>query len=71
MKATHREPEVVTRNGKLVSVIVPIKAYEELLERAEYAEDIAWLQKALRKKLQYRHLRTTWPNDNDHTRVNQ
>ena len=56
MKATHREPEIVTRNGKPVSVIVPIKDYEELLERAEDAEDIAWLKKARRKKLQYRPL---------------
>lgn len=56
MKATHREPEIVTRNGKPVSVIVPIKDYEELLERAEDAEDTAWLKKARRKKLQYRPL---------------
>jgi len=35
MKAIHREPEIVARNGKPVSVILPIKDYEELLERAE------------------------------------
>ena len=40
MKATTREPEIVTRNGKPVSVIIPIKDYEELLERAEDAEDV-------------------------------
>ncbi len=39
MKATNREPEIVTRNGKPVSVILPIKEYEELLERAEDSED--------------------------------
>jgi PHD/YefM family antitoxin component YafN of YafNO toxin-antitoxin module len=55
MKAT-REPEIVTRNGKPVSVILPIKEYEELLERAEDAEDVAWLKKARRKKLHYRPL---------------
>jgi prevent-host-death family protein len=32
MKMTHREPEIVMRNGKPVSVILPIKDYEELLE---------------------------------------
>lgn len=53
MKATQRKPEIVTRNGKPVSVIIPIKDYEELLERAEDAEDIAWLKQARRKKLQY------------------
>ena len=32
MKATTRELEIVTRNGKPVSVIIPIKDYKELLE---------------------------------------
>lgn len=53
MKATHREPEIVTRNGKPVSVILPIKEYEELLERAEDIEDVAWLKRARSKKLNY------------------
>jgi hypothetical protein len=39
-----------------VAVIVPIKEYEELLERAEDAEDVAWLKRALKKKLNYRPL---------------
>ena len=56
MKAAYLEPEIVTRKGKPVSVILPIKEYEELLERAEDAEDIAWLKKARRKTLQYRSL---------------
>jgi hypothetical protein len=55
MKASAREPEIVTRNGKPVSVI-PIKDYKELLERAEDAEDVAWLKRTRRKKLQYRPL---------------
>jgi prevent-host-death family protein len=54
MKATHREPEIVTRNGKPVSVILSIKEYEELLERAEDTEDVAWLKRAHRKE---RHCR--------------
>jgi len=56
MKATNREPEIVTRNGKPVSVILPIKEYEELLERAEDSEDLVWLRRARRKKLHYRAL---------------
>ena len=56
MKATQHEPEIVTRNGKPVSVILPIKEYEELLERAEDAEDVAWLKRARRRKLHYRPL---------------
>ena len=56
MKGNYLEPEIVTRKGKPVSVILPIKDFEELLERAEDAEDIAWLKKARRKKLHYRPL---------------
>jgi PHD/YefM family antitoxin component YafN of YafNO toxin-antitoxin module len=56
MKATLAEPEIVTRNGKPVSVIIPIEDYEELLERAEDAEDVAWLKKARRKPPHYRPL---------------
>jgi len=62
MKATQRKPEIVTRNGKPVSVIIPIKDYEELLERAEDAEDVAWLKQARRKKLHYGPLQTI-PNE--------
>ena len=56
MKAAQRKPEIVLRNGKPVSVIIPFKDYEELLERAEDAEDVAWLKRARRKKLHYRPL---------------
>jgi len=56
MKTTVLEPEIVTRKGKPVSVILPIKDYEELLERAEDAEDVAWLKRARQKPLHYRPL---------------
>jgi PHD/YefM family antitoxin component YafN of YafNO toxin-antitoxin module len=56
MKATLPEPEIVTRKGKPVSVIIPIKEYEELLERAEDMDDAAWLKRARRKPLHYRPL---------------
>jgi PHD/YefM family antitoxin component YafN of YafNO toxin-antitoxin module len=56
MKATMPEPEIVTRNGKAVLVIIPIKDYEELLERVEDAQDAAWLKRARRKPLHYRPL---------------
>jgi prevent-host-death family protein len=41
MKAANAEPEIITRNGRAISVILPIKKYEELIERSEDAEDIA------------------------------
>jgi len=56
MKARLAEPGIVTRKGKTVSVIIPIKDYEELLERAEDAKDVAWLRQQRRKPPQYRPL---------------
>lgn len=56
MKAVLSEPEIVTRHGKPVSVIRPIKDYEELLERVEDAQDIAWLKQASGKPRHYRPL---------------
>jgi antitoxin (DNA-binding transcriptional repressor) of toxin-antitoxin stability system len=56
MKATLPEPEIVTRKGKPVSVIIPIKAYQELLELVEDAEDSAFLKRARKKPLHYRPL---------------
>jgi PHD/YefM family antitoxin component YafN of YafNO toxin-antitoxin module len=56
MNTTLLEPEIVTRKGKPVSVILPIKAYEELLERLEDAEDVAWLKRARKTPLHYRPL---------------
>ncbi len=57
MKAVTAKPEIVTRNGKPVSVILPIKKYEELIERAEDAEDVAWLKKMRKKPPHYRPLK--------------
>ena len=56
MKATLLEPEIVSRRGKPVSVIIPLKDYEELLERLEDAQDVQWLKRARRKPLHYRPL---------------
>ncbi|MEO6244402.1 MAG: type II toxin-antitoxin system prevent-host-death family antitoxin [Opitutaceae bacterium] len=56
MKTAFPEPEIVTRKGKPVSVILPIKDYQELLERVEEAEDVAALKPARRKSLHYRPL---------------
>jgi PHD/YefM family antitoxin component YafN of YafNO toxin-antitoxin module len=53
---TLAEPEIVTRKGKPVSVILPIKDYEELIERSEDATDVNWLKQARRKPLRYRPL---------------
>lgn len=56
MKAALPEPEIVTRKGKPVSVIISIKDYQELLERVEDSDDVAWLKRARSKPLHYRPL---------------
>lgn len=56
MKTSIPEPEIVTRKGKPVSVIIPIKDYQELLERVEDTDDVAWLKRARSKPLHYRPL---------------
>ncbi len=56
MKSTALEPEIVTRKGKPVSVIIPINAYQKLLERAEDAADLALLKRSRKKPLHYRPL---------------
>jgi PHD/YefM family antitoxin component YafN of YafNO toxin-antitoxin module len=56
VKATLPEPEIVTRKGKPVSVIIPIMDYEELSERMEDTDDVIWLNRACRKPLHYRPL---------------
>lgn len=55
-KRVSKEPEVIVRDGKPISVILPIKEYEELLERLEDAEDIAYLKKLRSKPLSFRPL---------------
>ena len=50
------EPEIVTRKGKPVSVILPIAGYEELPERTEDVADVQWLRRTRQKPQQYRPL---------------
>jgi len=50
------EPEVVTRKGKPVSVILPIRDYLDLVERSEDAVDVAWLKKSQRRTTSFRPL---------------
>jgi hypothetical protein len=54
MKTAFAEPEIVTRKGKPVSVILPIKAYEKMLAQLEDAADIAYLKQARTKPLSFR-----------------
>ena len=69
MKATLAKPEFVVRNGKPVSVIIRLQDYQELLERAEDAEDTAWLKKARAKPKRYRPLEDYLADRNAKRRV--
>jgi hypothetical protein len=51
-----QNPRSKTKNGKPVSVILPIKKYQEMIERLEDAKDVARLKRARRKKLHFRPL---------------
>lgn len=53
MKNAAKESEMITRAGKPISVILPIKDYEKLLDRLEDAEDAAYLKKARTKPLSF------------------
>ncbi len=56
MKTKLPEPEIIIRKGKAVSVILPIEIYQEMLERLEDADDIAWLKEARKRPQSYRNL---------------
>lgn len=68
MKTLFAEPEVITRKGKPISVILSIGHYQELLERVEDAEDVTWLKQA-RSKMQYRPLEDYLAEKKSKTRV--
>jgi PHD/YefM family antitoxin component YafN of YafNO toxin-antitoxin module len=57
MKSKLPEPKIVTRKGKPVSVILPIKRYEALLEQLQDAEDVAYWKKARSRPLSFRPLK--------------
>jgi PHD/YefM family antitoxin component YafN of YafNO toxin-antitoxin module len=50
VKAPLAEPQIVTRRGKPVSVIIPISDYQELSERVEAVEDVAWPKRPARSR---------------------
>ena len=51
-----RQPDVIFSNGKPSAVIIGIREYEELLERAEDAADVRTLQAMGKKPLRFRKL---------------
>ncbi len=56
MSRLAKEPDLITRGGKPIAVILPIKDYEAILDRLEDAEDVAYLTKIRSKPLSFRPL---------------
>ena len=56
MKSLKSKPQIVLKNGKPDSVIISIKAYEDMLERLEDREDLEELNKMREKPLKLRKL---------------
>jgi PHD/YefM family antitoxin component YafN of YafNO toxin-antitoxin module len=56
MKATHKEPSIVIRDGKPAAVILDIGEYQEMLERLEDIDDLKALEAMRRKTLKFRPL---------------
>lgn len=54
--AKKKKPELVFKEGKPVSVILDIKQYEKLLERAEDIEDLKYIEKMKKKGAKFRDL---------------
>ena len=50
------QPDIILSNGKPAGVILGIKEYEELLERAEDAVDLKTLRSMKKKPLRFRKL---------------
>ncbi len=54
MKRASRQPEIVLRNGRPAAVILDIREYEELLERAEDPYDLARLRQMRAKPVRFK-----------------
>jgi hypothetical protein len=52
--AGQRPPQIVCEDGKPVTVILDIDAYQEMLERLEDAEDLRMLEEMRKKPLSFR-----------------
>ena len=54
MKRSLPKPEIITKKGKPVLGVLPIRQYQEILERIEDAEDVALIERGASQKPHYR-----------------
>ncbi len=55
-KRSSKNPEVIYRNNKPVSVIIDLEEYKKMLERLDDIEDIAFINDIKNKPLKFRKL---------------
>lgn len=55
-KTLPQKPKIVLDDGQPASVIIDLRIYEELLEKAEGMEDLKELRRLKRQKLHFRTL---------------
>ena len=55
-KRTIKDPEVIYRDKKPVSVIIDIDEYNKLLDRLEDIDDIKYIKELKKKSLSFRKL---------------
>lgn len=55
-KISIKEPEVIYRNNKPVSVIIDIDKYYEMLDRLEDIDDLNYIESLKNKKLSFRNI---------------
>lgn len=56
MSVRSKKPQIVLRDGKPAAVILDLNTYEDLLERAEEAEDLRILRRLRKKPTSFRKL---------------
>jgi PHD/YefM family antitoxin component YafN of YafNO toxin-antitoxin module len=54
MPTKSSKAELITRGGKPMSIILPLREYERLIERLEDAENRAAMREARQRKLSFR-----------------
>jgi PHD/YefM family antitoxin component YafN of YafNO toxin-antitoxin module len=55
-KRSSKNPELIYRNNKPVSVIIDLEEYKKILERLEDIEDLKFINKIKNKPLKFRKL---------------
>ena len=51
------KPDFIYRNNKPVAAIIDIEVFDEIIEKFEDDEDVAYLKEARKKNLKYRNFK--------------